>query len=100
MFQKLRKVVVYCIEFLHNFNYYAKTKKFYLSGIIIQYAEGKITQIIQKRALIFEIQNLRKNKPISNKSSFLNLNPFLDSYFILRVGNRLEYSQLMIQNTL
>lgn len=48
----------------------------------------------QKCSFIEEINNIKNNRPISPKSKLLSLNPFIDSDQILRVGGRLNNTNM------
>lgn len=49
---------------------------------------------VQNEYFSEEISRLKNNKPLSKKSRILNLNPILDTNQVLRVGGRLQHSNL------
>lgn len=53
-----------------------------------------LIRLAQQESFKTEILDLRKFKKISNESKILNLNPFLDSENILRIGGRLMNSKI------
>lgn len=48
----------------------------------------------QQESFNSEIETLRKNKQLSKGYKILNLNPFLDSQGILRVGGRIANANI------
>lgn len=51
-----------------------------------------LAKINQRNMFVKEIKNLRENKPLSESSSILILNPFVDKQGVLRVGGRIRHS--------
>lgn len=49
-----------------------------------------LVKLVQKDVFYTEIHNLSSKNKLLNSSKILNLNPFLDSHGILRVGGRYE----------
>ncbi|XP_055591123.1 uncharacterized protein LOC129743175 [Uranotaenia lowii] len=60
----------------------------------LRIAKIRLTRLAQEDAFSDEIRELEKGKNVSRKSSIRLLNPILDSERILRVGGRLNLSQL------
>ncbi|XP_026829830.1 uncharacterized protein LOC113563037 [Ooceraea biroi] len=55
-----------------------------------------LIRIIQSISFKEEISAVRKQAPLSSRSAIIKLNPFLDEQGLLRVGGRLKYSLLSI----
>ncbi|KAF2892075.1 hypothetical protein ILUMI_14098, partial [Ignelater luminosus] len=53
-----------------------------------------VIQCVQEEAFLLEISRLKNNMAFPNKSKILSLHPFVDSDTVLRVGGRLQASQL------
>ncbi|XP_052762426.1 uncharacterized protein LOC128205059 [Mya arenaria] len=59
-----------------------------------QKAEAFILKTVQKEAFSEEYANLKVGKPVSKSSSIASLNAFIDEKDVMRVGGRLEKSNL------
>lgn len=88
-FKKLKRVIAYCYRFLPKFR-----SKSRLTVDELDHAEIIIIRLIQKTQFFDEIQKLDTKKPISKSSRIRNLDPFLDENRVLRVGGRLQNSNL------
>lgn len=91
-FNKLRKVVAYMIRFKNR-----TLKKIVVEtpGLTVEELDEALLFLIklaQFESFKPEIEDLKKNKRLSKNSKILNLNPFLDSNNVLRVGGRLSKS--------
>ena len=91
-FLKLLRVIVYC------FRFYKKIKGI-SSGSYISADEYKrsliyVVHLHQLKHFSSEINSLKKGLILSNKSSLLSLNPFLDDDGLIRVGGRIKNSLL------
>jgi len=87
-YSRLLRMVAYCLRFLPN-----RKNVGSLTATEIAEAEIRVLKILQGSRFAEEIKKL-KNKTSVNKSTLANLNPFLDEYGLVRVGGRLQNSQL------
>ena len=90
----LTQVIAYCLRFAHNAR--ANNEERLTSEISNAESESALNCIIkltQASAFSKEIESLLKNQEIPKQSKLLPLSPFLDNG-ILKVGGRLEYSNL------
>ena len=60
----------------------------------IKEAENFIIRVIQTLFYLEDLEALQKNCQINRKSNLIQLNPFVDSDGILRVGGRLKYAYI------
>ncbi|XP_031333913.1 uncharacterized protein LOC116163925 [Photinus pyralis] len=91
---KLQRVIAYCYRFWHNSQYVSNKTLGPLTVRDLELALLKLTVLCQKQSFKEDYISLSQNKPLSRKSSLLSLNPFLDSEGLIRVGGRLQNSQL------
>ncbi|XP_072766488.1 uncharacterized protein [Anoplolepis gracilipes] len=92
---KLLRVIVYILRFSYNTRCSAKNRE--LSRITIvetNKAQLTLAKIVQEAEFELERKDLRSEKNVSKGSKLISLNPYLDSYDVLRVRGRLENSQL------
>jgi hypothetical protein len=91
---KLQKVTAYCLRFIHN----CPHKNSRLQGALSPAELNEATLVCVKRAhtdsIMKEKADLMGKGSISRKSSLLSLNSFIDGNQFLRVGGRLENSEL------
>ncbi|GFW32025.1 integrase catalytic domain-containing protein [Trichonephila clavipes] len=64
----------------------------------IDQAETKLIRMVQERVFLAEIKSLQSKGVVSPNSKLRNLNPFIDSDGLLRVGGRLSNSDLPYVN--
>ena len=92
--RKLQRVTAYCLRFIHN----CKNKTTPQYGVLSPSELSEATLVCVKHAQTScfqkELIALTGNGTLSNKSSLLSLNPFIDGRQLLRVGGRLEHSDL------
>ena len=60
----------------------------------LEIATETCIRITQNQYFYNEINQLKNNKKIESKSKLVQLNPFLDATGLLRVGGRLQHSEL------
>lgn len=93
-FDKMVRIFAYVLRFLHNAH--KDTEK--LTGQLTtdEYRQSRIKVILLTQLDTFkeEIENLRKNQSVNNSSSLKALNPFIDSFGLIRVG-RLKYASVL-----
>jgi len=93
---KLKRVTAY----LFRFPKFALSKtEFSLKGTPLTAAELRSSldvwiRLVQFSAFESEIRSIKDGKLVHRKSHILNLNPFIDSRGILRVGGRLKHANL------
>jgi hypothetical protein len=92
-FTRLKRVVAFCFRFINN----SAPNTIKTSGSLkveeLEKAQLQIIKILQEQGFAQEIQELKFEKVLSNKS-ILRLSPFLDSSGFIRVGGRLSYADL------
>ena len=92
---KLQRVTAYCLRFIHN----CRCKYAHCQGTSSLAEMNEATLLCMKTAQtdssMKQKADLLEKGSLSNKSSLLSLNPFLDRNQLLRVGGRLENSDLM-----
>lgn len=89
---KLKRIVAYIMRFATNSRTKANRRSGELQPDELDIALHTIVKCDQQRHYACEIACLKSNKPI--KGPLAPLNPFLDSSEILRVGGRLQHSEL------
>lgn len=90
---KLQRVVAYCLRFKKNASQQKEFRQ--LGPLILNELNDSLMCLIkfaQQQAMFHDIQSLLTNKRVNSKSKLLNLNPFIDSQGIIRVGGRLQKS--------
>ncbi|UYV82947.1 hypothetical protein LAZ67_22001474 [Cordylochernes scorpioides] len=87
-------VMAFCLRFISNCKSTNKSLNRFLSASEIHNATVKIIILIQNQDFIQDIGWLRNKGSVSGKSNLRFLNPFLDADGILRVGGRLQHSNL------
>ncbi|XP_070521658.1 uncharacterized protein [Cardiocondyla obscurior] len=87
-FSKLCRIIAYCLRF--------KLKHRYTGALCadeINEAETRIIKIVQNLFFALDIKKLSDTRSQYN-GKFVNLNPFLDDQGLMRVGGRLQLSNL------
>lgn len=90
-FSHLSRVCAYVLRFLHNCRNKTKLDNS-LQASEINKAISILCKICQNDSFVIELKSLNKGLEIPKKSKIFNLNPFLDSDGLLRVGGRLDNS--------
>ncbi|XP_055615114.1 uncharacterized protein LOC129761420 [Toxorhynchites rutilus septentrionalis] len=104
-FTRLLHIVGYCLRFISNSRAKIQARNslqaspdtshsISLTVEQVRIAKTRLTRLAQEDAFNDEIRELEKGKSISKKSTIRLLNPILDSERVLRVGGRLNLSQL------
>lgn len=92
---KLQRVTAYCLRFIYNSKV---TKEKRLPGILkleeIETALRKLVRLSQLESFPEEIQLLQKNGQLNSNKRLQALTPFLDLNNLVRVGGRLQNSEL------
>ena len=89
-FTVLKRVIAFCFRFLPKYRHCKGT----LKTTELNHAETVVIRLVQKSSFYKEIENLTKGNTLSKKSKILNLDPFLCENGLLRVGGRLQNSEL------
>ena len=93
---KVQRVIAWCRRYVLNFKAKYLTKTQGMSGELSVDEMGWALNVCIKQAQTscfgVEIKRLSSNESIQSSSDLRQLNPFLDSNGILRVGGRLEFS--------
>lgn len=90
---KLIRTIATCIRFAHN----CKNKVKKIGALLVpelNTAEANILQLMQSHEFPAEIIALKNKTQIKKTSQLLTFNPFLDGEGILRVGGRIQNSQV------
>lgn len=97
----LKRTIAYCLRFIHNSkaNSTRKVSKFNgpLQSNELEHSKRVLLAIAQSEEFSEKIAALSRKKEISSKSKILSLRPFLDENNLLRIGGRLQGSQLDYQ---
>ena len=99
-FSALRTMVnitSYCLRFIKN----CKTLRAHRTIGVLTAEELEcglvaIVKCVQTEEFEAEIRNLEQRKQVNSKSKIINLTPFLDQSLVIRVGGRLDRSNLSI----
>lgn len=93
-FSKLKRVLGFCIRFIHNLRDNNNRLKGPLSINELAKSHNKIMELIQRREFPDEYQALKNSQPINKASRLYNLDPFIDENGLLRIGGRLRNASL------
>lgn len=92
---RLQRVIGYCNRFTTNCRRVREERIIgELSLQELQQALYQCIKLSQHSAYGKEIQQLEQGQPLNHRSKLLSLSPFLDDKHLLRVGGRLEHSDL------
>lgn len=89
---KLQRVFAYCFRFIKNVKSSENKILGSLTAEEIELSFQFLIKQAQSQDFSSEITCLQQNKPISNHSKLISLNPFLDSKGIVRLGGRIGKS--------
>ncbi|XP_063913270.1 uncharacterized protein LOC135129931 [Zophobas morio] len=92
---KLIRVTAYILRFKHSVTNKKNTIKGSLTCEELQRAHDVVIKSLQSEVFAEDLHNLRHHKQLSKNSKILNLNPFIDEFGLLRVGGRLNNSELL-----
>ncbi|GFX20950.1 integrase catalytic domain-containing protein [Trichonephila clavipes] len=88
----------YVLRFSNNVNKRKLTLSGPFSATDIDQAETKLIRMVQEQVFLAEIKSLQSKGVVSPNSKLRNLNPFIDSDGLLRVGGWLNNSDLPYVN--
>ncbi|GBM94658.1 hypothetical protein AVEN_185627-1 [Araneus ventricosus] len=91
---KLIRVMSFFFRFIFNSRNPHSLRSGPLTGDELKVASEYLIKEVRVREFSKEISALKKGNSIPKGNNLRNLNPFIDSNGILRVGGRLEYSNL------
>ncbi|GFV79136.1 integrase catalytic domain-containing protein [Trichonephila clavipes] len=97
-YMKIVRIFSYVLRFSNNVNKSKLTLSGPLSATDIDQAETKLIRMVQEQVFLAEIKSLQSKGVVSPSSKLRNLNPFIDSDGLLRVGGRLSNSDLPYVN--
>lgn len=98
-FKKLIRMVALQMRFIHNLRpLNTKIMNKTISTEELQQAQKRLIRLCQEKDFPQEVHHLKEKRPINTKSGILSLNPFLDNEGTLRVGGRLEESDLTYES--
>ncbi|GFX25143.1 integrase catalytic domain-containing protein [Trichonephila clavipes] len=97
-YMKIVRIFNYVLRFSNNVNKRKLTLSGPLSATDIDQAETKLIRMVQEQVFLAEIKSLQSKGVVSPNSKLRNLNPFIDSDGLLRVGGRLSNSDLPYVN--
>ncbi|GFU55148.1 integrase catalytic domain-containing protein [Trichonephila clavipes] len=97
-YMKIVRIFSYVIRFSNNVNKRKLTLSGPLSATDIDQAETKLIRMVQEQVFLAEIKSLQSKGDVSPNSKLRNLNPFIDSDGLLRVGGRLSNSDIPYVN--
>ncbi|XP_055523135.1 uncharacterized protein LOC129717295 [Wyeomyia smithii] len=104
-YTRLLHVVGYCLRFILNNRAKTRTQPLpspnpvqrYLSVEQLAQTRNMLIQLAQSDGFPAELKDLREGRSVDKRSKIRRLNPFLDPEGVLRVGGRLNLSQLPYQ---
>ncbi|GFY12252.1 integrase catalytic domain-containing protein [Trichonephila clavipes] len=97
-YMKIVRIFSYVLRFSNNVNKRKLTLSGPLSATDIDQAETKLIRKVQEQVFLAEIKSLQSKGVVSPNSKLRNLNPFIDSDGLLRVGGRLSNSDFPYVN--
>ncbi|GFU46779.1 integrase catalytic domain-containing protein [Trichonephila clavipes] len=97
-YMKIVRIFSYVLRFSNNVNKRKLTLSGPLSATDIDQAETKLIRMVQEQVFLADIKSLQSKGVVSPNSKLKNLNPFIDSDGLLRVGGRLSNSDLPYVN--
>ncbi|GFX96038.1 integrase catalytic domain-containing protein [Trichonephila clavipes] len=97
-YMKIVRIFSYVLRFSNNVNKRKLTLSGPLSTTDIYQAETKLIRMVQEQVFLAKIKSLQSKGVVSPNSKLRNLNPFIDSDGLLRVGGRLSNSDLSYVN--
>lgn len=91
---KMLRILSYCLRFAHNTRYSESKNTSPLTALEVRFTLLQCLKYTQKIYFAEELHYLRNKHSVSKKSKVYNLNPFLDEDGCIRVGGRLQHSNL------
>ncbi|GFW54167.1 integrase catalytic domain-containing protein [Trichonephila clavipes] len=97
-YMKIVCIFSYVLRFSNNVNKRKLTLSGPFSATDMDQAETKLIRMVQEQVFLAEIKSLQSKGVVSPNSKLRNLNPFIDSDGLLRVGGRLSNSDVPYVN--
>lgn len=91
--KKLQRIIAYCNRFI-DYSRKQERKEENLTTRELEKAMKQILLMVQKETFALEFEELQRNKLVSKKSCLLQLNPFIGEDGLIRVGGRLQKSDI------
>lgn len=91
---KLQRIFAYCLRFIGNMRNPSKQHG-ELTSVELDHSLAKLIQISQAQSFPQDLLDLKRAKSVKPVSSLKSLNPYLDDKNLIRVGGRLEHSELL-----
>ncbi|XP_054711310.1 uncharacterized protein LOC129220901 [Uloborus diversus] len=93
-FMKLIRIFSFIFRFVYDCRHLNSRRSGPLTAIELKSSETCLVKQVQTICFAEDIQNLKNQSCLSGKSKLKYLNPFLDPEGVLRVGGRLDHSNL------
>ncbi|GFS30525.1 integrase catalytic domain-containing protein [Nephila pilipes] len=97
-FTKLQRIIAWCMRFQEN----ARNPLQRTTGnLTVPELSAALICLVRSVQFVYfskDIQYIMKGEKLSNSSKLLNLSPFLDEKNVLRVGGRLQHSELPLNH--
>ncbi|GFS53269.1 integrase catalytic domain-containing protein [Nephila pilipes] len=97
-FTKLQRIIAWCMRFKEN----ARNPLQRTTGnLTVPELSAALICLVRSVQFVYfskDIQCIMKGEKLSNSSKLLNLSPFLDEKNVLRVGGRLQHSELPLSH--
>ncbi|GFS89309.1 integrase catalytic domain-containing protein [Nephila pilipes] len=97
-FTKLQRIIAWCMRFKEN----ARNPLQRTTGnLTVPELSAALICLVRSVQFVYfskDIQCIMKGEKLSNSSKLLNLSPFLDEKNVLRVGGRLQHSELPLNH--
>ncbi|GFU32412.1 integrase catalytic domain-containing protein [Nephila pilipes] len=97
-FTKLQRIIAWCMRFKENARNPLQRTTGNLTVLELSAALICLVRSVQFVYFSKDIQCIMKGEKLSNSSKLLNLSPFLDEKNVLRVGGRLQHSELPLNH--
>lgn len=91
---KLLRSTAYCFRFIHNIRHPQNKLDGWLSSTETNASLKFWMKEAQRKVFSADIKRIEKGDEVNSKNKLTNLTPFLDANCLLRVGGRLENSEL------
>nr|XP_049464887.1 uncharacterized protein LOC125907318 [Anopheles coluzzii] len=105
-FTRMVRIIAYCIRFVRNTKQKARSQRSIphtnasktITPKYVDAAKIVLCRLAQQDAFSAEIKQLKKGEALMKQSPLRKLTPFLDTEEVIRVGGRLNLSQLPYQS--
>ena len=97
-YDRLLWTAAWCLRFHHNCSKPGSDKSECLTAQELECTHNRLLHICQKKSYPQELSQLKKGQPVANNSYLLQLHPLLGDDGLIRVGGRLENSDLSYES--